>query len=352
MQYKTKILIIYTGGTIGMVSHPETGALAPFDFDRISEQVPALKKFGYELTTISFDPVIDSSNVSPQIWIKIAKTILDNPEYEGYVILHGTDTMAYSAAALSFMLEFLHKPVILTGSQLPIETLRTDGKENLITTIEIAAAKRNGKPIVPEVCIYFENKLYRGNRTTKHNAEYFNAFKSDNYPPLAEAGIHINFNYQAIYQPANRSGRTGILYIPRLSFNTNVAILKFFPGMTQKAVEAIINIPDLQGLIIESFGAGNVTTENWFTECIIRASEKGIIMLNVTQCSAGSVEMGLYETSVGLVNAGVISGYDITIEAAITKMMFLLGQQLTKEEVIMNLKTPIAGEMTIPENIT
>lgn len=348
MSDRTSVLIIYTGGTIGMIRHPETGSLKPFDFNQISKEVPALKKFGCKLSTISFEPPIDSSNVNPEIWIKLAKIIIENQDkYDGFVVLHGTDTMSYSASALSFLLENIYKPVIFTGSQLPIETVRTDGKENLITAIEIAAARQNDHPVVPEVCIYFENKLYRGNRTTKQNAENFNAFRSDNYPPLAEAGVHINYNHSLIYNPLQSKNRTGLKAIPKLQFDNNVAILKFFPGISENAVKAILGTPGIKALVLETFGAGNTTTAQWFIKAIRQAVEKGMYILNVSQCSAGSVEMGRYETSVPLLEAGVLSGYDITVEAAITKFMFLLAQDLSKEEVIFNMQNSIAGEVTI-----
>lgn len=337
----TSILIIYTGGTIGMINDPETGSLAPFDFNHILHQVPELNKFGFNLTTITFEEVVDSSNVHPEIWIHLAELIEKNYDaYDGFVILHGTDTMSYSASALSFLLENLGKPVVFTGSQLPIGTLRTDGKENFISAIEIAAAKKNHQPLVPEVCIFFENKLYRGTRTTKHNADYFDAFRSYNYPELAKAGINITYNYSAIHYPVIK--RELKVYH---KLDPNVAILKLFPGITPGVVDAITNIKDLKGMILESFGSGNAPTHEWFIEKLRQAVNRGVVVLNVTQCSAGSVDMGVYETSLGLMEAGVLSGNDITTEAAVTKLMFLLGQDYSKEEIKEYLSKSLRGEI-------
>ena len=339
---KTSILIIYTGGTIGMVQRPETGTLAPVKFEQILKEVPELNKFNYNIQTVVFSPVLDSSNMNPAIWVKIALTIKKNyNNFDGFVILHGTDTMAYTASALSFMFENLDKPIILTGSQLPIGTIRTDGKENLITSMEIAAYKENGKSKVPEVCIYFDFRLYRGNRTVKRDSEQFSAFHSVNYPALAIAGVDIRFSSEFIYKPENK----GILKV-NTRFDDNVVILKMFPGISEKVFNSILNIPGLKGIILETFGSGNVPTVNWLINIIKKAIKKGIVVLNITQCEGGRVIMGQYETSLELLNAGVVSGKDMTSEAAVTKLMFLLGQGLSNSEIKMYLNKSLRGEIS------
>jgi len=336
------LLIIYTGGTIGMVHDPETGSLVPIDFRHISDHVPVLKKFGYDLHSVSFDPVQDSSNIDPSIWIKMAEIIEENyNKFDGFVVLHGTDTMAYTASALSFMLENLAKPVILTGSQLPIGLLRTDGRENLITAIEIAAARDGGRPEVPEVCIYFDNKLTRGNRTTKMSAEHFDAFNSPNYGHLAEVGLHIKYNNNLI----KYSGMNMSLKVHK-NFDNNVAIIKLFPGINRKLIKSLINTEGLRGIIIETFGSGNAPTYQWFLDDLKQFIDKGGIILNVTQCHGGSVEMGLYETSRQMLEAGVISGKDLTSEASVTKLMHLLGRFSQREKVVQSLKISLAGEIS------
>lgn len=342
MEKERAILIIYTGGTIGMVHHPETGVLAPFDFQQILEELPELRRFNYQLDTYSFQPLIDSSNLTPDEWIKLARLIKKKYQhYDGFVILHGTDTMAYTASTLSFMLRDLDKPVILTGSQLPIGTLRTDGKENLISAVEIAAAQRNNQALVPEVCIFFENKLLRGNRTTKTNAEHFNAFESPNYPQLAEAGISIKYNVGAIHYNTHKKD---LEICEQLS--TDVAILKIFPGISRSLVNSMLNIPHLKGIVLETYGAGNAPTHSWFIKEIKEALKKNIIILNVTQCSSGSVDMSKYETGNELLKAGVISGHDITTEAALTKLMYILREDKNKNELIIELLSSLRGEIS------
>lgn len=337
------ILIIYTGGTIGMIKDPSSGSLRPIDFNEVMDHIPEIKSLGYRIESHSFHPPVDSSEVNTSTWIRMAEIIEENYlDFDGFVILHGTDTMAYSASALSFMLEHLAKPVIFTGSQLPIGTLRTDGKENLITSIVVAAAKESGRPVVPEVCIYFESKLSRGNRTVKTSAEQFNAFQSANYPYLANAGVHIVYNRDAIRYPEKVQD-----LVVHKNFNHHIGILKLFPGISPQYLDAIFAYRELKGLILETFGAGNAPTEPWFLEKIETAIRKGVIVLDVTQCSKGSVELGRYETSRHLLNAGVISGYDITTEAATTKLMVLLAQDLDESEVKMLLNKSLRGEITV-----
>ena len=340
---KPSILIIYTGGTIGMITEPLTRSLVPVDFNEISGQFPELLKFGLNLPTFTFDPPVDSSNITPDFWVELAEVIeREYHNHDGFVVLHGTDTMCYTASALSFMLENLNKPVIFTGSQLPIGVLRTDGKENLLTAIEIAAERRNNQPMVPEVCVFFQNKLYRGNRTSKHNAEYFHAFVSENYPPLAEAGISIHYNYGAIHYPVNDRP----LKVHR-QLNDQVAILKLFPGIRQDLVHAILTFPWIKGVVLETFGAGNATTADWFIGEIRTACDRGVIILNVTQCPAGTVNPGKYETSRLLHQAGVVNGRDLTTEAAVTKLMLLLGELTDPAVVKEYLNVSISGEITV-----
>ena len=341
--HKSSVLLIYTGGTIGMIRNPETGALESFNFDLLLEQVPELKRFDCRISTYTFTPPIDSSDMTPEHWAALVQIIDANYQfYDGFVILHGTDTMAYTASALSFMLENLGKPVILTGSQLPMGLLRTDGKENLITAIEIASAQRpDGSPMVPEVCIYFKEKLMRGNRTTKINAEQFNAFRSFNFQELATAGIQIRYNEHLIRRPNPLKSLT-----PHFTVDTNVMVLTLFPGIQQAVVHTLLNQPGLKAVVLRTYGAGNAPQIPWMKEELMEAKRKGIIMVNITQCQAGSVHMGMYETSLSLLDAGLISGYDCTPECAITKLMFLLGQELSVEEIRKKMDSNIAGEIT------
>ena len=336
------VLLIYTGGTIGMIENPETGALETFNFDQLLRHVPELKRFNYRIASYQFNPPIDSSDMEPSLWAKIVRIISDNyNQFDGFVILHGTDTMAYTASALSFMLENLAKPVILTGSQLPIGTLRTDGKENLITAIEIAAAKHpDGTPIVPEVCIFFENELMRGNRTTKINAENFNAFRSFNYPPLAKVGIHIRYNEHFIRNPASHPLK------PHYLFDTNVVMLTLFPGIQESIINSVLHVPNLKAVVLKTFGSGNAPQKKWFIKQLKDAAERGIIIVNITQCQSGAVEMKRYETGLQLLQAGVISGYDSTPECAVTKLMFLLGHGFSLNEIRRNMDSDLSGEIT------
>jgi L-asparaginase len=342
MKHSGNVLLIYTGGTIGMMQDAYSGQLRPFNFSALTDQIPELKKLGVKLNAVSFEDPIDSSNMHPANWIRIGEIIAKNYEaYDGFVVLHGSDTMAFTASALSFMLENLQKPVVLTGSQLPIGIIRTDGKENIITAIEIAAAKdKKGKPLVAEVCIYFEYQLYRGNRTMKYSSQDFDAFKSPNYPELANAGVDIKYHLDVI--SPSRKGK--LIFHRRLE--NDIAVLKLFPGISKKITEQIVNTPGMKALIIETFGAGNCMTDEWFADLIRATVKRGVIVLNITQCPNGKVIQGKYQTSAHLLEAGVISGGDMTFEAAVTKLMFLLAQSLTISKIKSLLMKNLRGELT------
>ena len=341
---KASILLIYTGGTIGMKEDPTLQALRPFDFSQILEEVPELGKFAYRIDSYTFDPLIDSSDVEPAHWVSLVKLIEERyDDYDGFVILHGTDTMAYSASTLSFMIEGLTKPVIFTGSQLPIGTPRTDGKENLISSVEIAAAKdEEGHPLVPEVCICFDNVLIRGNRSRKFNSDNFRAFRSEDYPPLAEAGISIRYNSNLIRKPESWDERP----LFHTELDTRVSILKIHPGITPGVVRDILLGKETRAVILETYGAGNAPSKEWFISTVKEAADSGKILLNVTQCVAGRVNMDIYATGKSLKAAGVINGYDSTTESALGKLFYLLGVFETNEDVKAGLEMDLRGEIS------
>lgn len=336
---KSRVMIIYTGGTFGM-TYDATGVLIPFDFSLILQQLPALRNLFLDITVISFDQPIDSSNIQPAHWKMIGEIIFENyQEQDGFVVLHGTDTMSFTASALSFMLPGLAKPVIFTGAQLPISEPRSDARENLITSLEIASARENGQPLVPEVCIYFDYELLRGNRSKKVESMHFDAFRSENFPSLAKAGVKIDYNLSAIRKPEKGSLRL------LTRFSSDVSVLKLFPGIESRTVEAVIQTKGLKALILETYGSGNAPSAPWFIDSLKEAIKKGILILNISQCPGGMVVQGKYETSKFLAEIGVISGGDMTLEAAITKLMLLLGE-FEIDQVKRQINRPVAGEIS------
>ena len=339
------ILIIYTGGTIGMKQDPVDFTLKPFNFGQILSEVPEIRKFVCRVDTYSFSPLIDSSDAQPEFWIDLARLIKkEYANYDGFVVLHGTDTMSFTASALSFMLENLEKPVVFTGSQLPIGMLRTDGKENLISAVEIAsAADEQGRPIVPEVTVFFDSHLYRGNRTIKYSAENFWAFRSENAPVLADTGIHIKYNLDEIRYPKQYGNPLKISE----TLDTDVAILKIFPGMRENMVRALFATEGLRAVILETFGSGNAPTQKWFLDIISEADRRGLIIMNITQCIAGCVDMEAYATGIELKKMGVVSGYDSTLEAALAKLFYLMGKYADNDVVKRELNKNLRGEISI-----
>ncbi len=346
MKKDISVLLVLTGGTISMGENPATGALAPLDKERIFGYLPELQQLPVNISTVSFDPMIDSSDVNPEFWMKIVEVVRDNYErFDGFVILHGTDTMAYSASAVSFMLRNLAKPVIFTGSQLPLGVLRSDAKGNVMNAIEIAAAHdEQGNPLVPEVSIFFEAFLMRGNRTTKRSTDNFNAFRSYNGPDLAKVGVHIKYNTADILRP---NAEKPLVVNEKL--DDRVLVLTLTPGLRREMVETMFNAPGLRGVVLRSFGSGNAPTVEWLYQVLKQAGDRGIVTVNISQCATGAVEMGRYDTSINLQKAGVVSGYDMTLEAAVTKLMHLLGNYDDPQEVRQKFQESFCGEVTLPE---
>ena len=346
MNRTNKVLLIYTGGTIGMGCDPRTGALEPLDFNHLAKNVPEFEQIQPDIDTFQFVPAIDSSDITPARWGEIVKLITERYyNYDGFVILHGTDTMAYTASALSFMFEHLTKPIVLTGSQLPIGQLRTDGKENLMTSIELAAAYHSdGRPMVPEVCVYFNGHLLRGNRSTKQNAEEFNAFDSFNYPHLCEAGVNFTFKEHNIMQPDYKRPM-----VPHTKLDSNVTVFSLFPGVEERIARHILEAPGLRGIVMRTYGSGNAPQSSWLTRLLKEASENGAVVVNVSQCISGKVEMNRYGAGYQLKDSGIVSGYDSTVEAAVTKLMYLQAQFNDPNLIRKYMNRSIAGEITIDE---
>ena len=344
MEWNGKVLLIYTGGTIGMGRNVTTGALEPLDFKHLKEHLPEFKYIKTDVDVYQFNPPVDSSDMRPKLWTKLVEIIATQYQnYDGFVVLHGTDTMAYTASALSFMLENLTKPVIFTGSQLPLGLLRTDGKENLLTSIELASMYHpDGRPMVPEVCIYFNGHLLRGNRSTKRNADGFNAFDSFNYPHLCDAGVNFTFHQHHILTPDFTRPM-----IPHTQMDQGVIIFSLFPGIQENIVHHVLEAPELRGIVMRSYGSGNAPHSEWITRTLRDASDRGVVVVNISQCVSGRVEMGRYDTGFQLQDAGVISGMDSTVEAAATKLMFLQAQHEEADVIRQLMTTSIAGEITV-----